>query len=233
MTNLPLYFSVKSLTSNNKSELIFSGCNSSLLQKKNELSTIKLGKNQNDPKRFIKLVKNDNNENNNSTKKSSNEKNNETCNLKYEIDQSIFDEEEKYNGLYGISTNLINDTESIIKVMKGRWEIEESFRIMKDEFDSGTVYLSREDRIKGHFITCFLSLFIYRYLEHQLNDKYTVHEIVTKLQEMMLLEHKGKGYEPTYKRTDITDDLHRFLGIDTDNQVITYEKIKKILSSCG
>jgi len=115
----------------------------------------------------------------------------------------------KYNGLYGITTNLINDTETIVKVMNGKWEIEESFRIMKDEFDSGTVHLSREDRIKGHFITCYLALFIYRYLEHKLDDKYTVHEIVAKLQEMKMLEHKGKGYEPIQTRNNLTDDLHQ------------------------
>ena len=57
---------------------------------------------------------------------------------------------------------------------------------MKDEFDSGTVYLSREDRIKGHFITCYLYLSIYRYLEHKLDDKYTVHENASKLQEMQM-----------------------------------------------
>ena len=100
---------------------------------------------------------------------------------------------------------------------------------MKDEFDSGTVYLSREDRIKGHFITCYLSLFIYRYLEHQLNDKYTVHEIVSKLQEMKMLELKGKGFIPEYERTDLTDALHDFLGIETDNEIVNYKKIKKIL----
>ena len=54
---------------------------------------------------------------------------------------------------------MIDDTKTIVKVMKGRWEIEESFKIMKDEFDSGTVYLYKEDRIKGHFTTCYLSLF--------------------------------------------------------------------------
>ena len=203
------------------------------VQKKEEITTIKLGKNINDPKRFIKIVKDESNNEKTKNEEIISEKKSDKnmYKIKYEINQEIFDEEEKFNGLYGISTNLIDDTETIIKVMKGRWEIEESFRIMKNEFDSGTVYLSREDRIKGHFITCFLSLFIYRYLEHQLNDKYTVHELITKLQEMKLLEHKGKGYVPTYTRTDLTDDLHRFLGIDTDNQVITYKKIKKILST--
>ena len=72
-------------------------------------------------------------------------------------------------------------------------------------------------------------LFIYRYLEHQLNDKYTVDEIVSKLQEMKLLEHKGKGFEPIQDRNELTDDLHHFLGINTDNEIITYKKLKKIL----
>ena len=187
-------------------------------KKKSEVETIKITRNQNNPKRFIKGT----------AITSSGE-----CadNIEYSINTDIYEEEEKYNGLYGITTNLIDDTESIIKVIKGRWEIEESFKIMKNDFDSGTVHLSREDRIKGHFITCYLALFIYRYLEHKLNDKYTVNEIVTKLQEMKMLEHKGKGYEPVYERTNLTDDLHQFLGINTDNEIVTYKKIKKILES--
>ena len=184
--------------------------------KKKEIEKIKLSKNQNDPKRFIKEI-------------AVTDAGEVACNISYLIDEEIFKNEEKYNGLYGITTNLMDDTQTIVKVMKGRWEIEESFRIMKDEFDSGTVHLSREDRIKGHFITCYLALFIYRYLEHQLNDKYTVYEIVSKLQEMKLLEHKGKGYEPIQDRNDLTDDLHKFLGINIDTEIITYKKIKKIL----
>lgn len=184
---------------------------------KKDVEKIKISKNLNDPKRFIKEVK-------------TTDTGEIACNIEYLIDDEIYKNEEKYNGLYGITTNLIDDTSTIIKVMNGRWEIEESFRIMKDEFDSGTVHLSREDRIKGHFITCYLSLFIYRYLEHKLDDKYTVHEIVTKLQEMRMLEHKGKGFEPIQTRDNLTDDLHRFLGMNTDTEIITYEKIKKILN---
>lgn len=184
---------------------------------KKDVEKIKISKNLNDPKRFIKEVK-------------TTDTGEIACNIEYLIDDEIYKNEEKYNGLYGITTNLIDDTSTIIKVMNGRWEIEESFRIMKDEFDSGTVHLSREDRIKGHFITCYLSLFIYRYLEHKLDDKYTVHEIVTKLQEMKMLEHKGKGFEPIQTRDNLTDDLHRFLGMNTDTEIITYEKIKKILN---
>ena len=186
------------------------------ITKKKDVEKIKLSKNPNDPKRFIKEIK-------------TTDAGEIACNIEYIIDEEIYKNEEKYNGLYGITTNLIDDTATIIKVMNGRWEIEESFRIMKDDFDSGTVHLSREDRIKGHFITCFLSLFIYRYLEHQLDDKYTVNEIISKLQEMKLLEHKGKGFEPIQTRDDLTDALHAFLGINTDTEIITYKKIKEIL----
>lgn len=185
------------------------------IKNKKDIEKIKISKNQNDPKRFIKET-------------STTASGEIACNILYSIDKEIYEKEEKYNGLYGITTNLINDTKTIIKVMNARWEIEESFRIMKDEFDSGTVHLSREDRIKGHFITCYLALFIYRYLEHQLNDKYTVHQIVSKLQEMKMLEHKGKGFEPIQTRDDLTDALHHFLGVNTDTEIITYKKIKKI-----
>ena len=69
------------------------------------------------------------------------------------------------------------------------------------------------------------------YLEHKLNEEYTVHEIVTKLQEMKMLEHKGKGFEPTYTRNSLTDALHEYLGINTDTEILTYKKIKEIFNT--
>lgn len=84
--------------------------------------------------------------------------------------------------------------------------------------------------LKDTLLPGYLALFIYRYLEHQLDNKYTVHEIVTKLQEMKMLEHKGKGFEPIQTRDNLTDDLHNFLGIKTDTEILTYKKIEKILN---
>ncbi len=186
-------------------------------QKKSDVEKIKITKNPNDPKRFIKECRTTND--------------GEVAeNISYSIDESLFKNEEKFDGFYGITTNLIDDTKTIIKVMNGRWEIEESFRIMKEEFDSDNAYLSREDRIKAHFLTCYLALFIYRVLEHKLLDKYTVYEIIDCLRDMEVLETKGDGYLPAYTRTDLTDDLHRIFGLDTDTEIISYKKFKKILS---
>ena len=148
----------------------------------------------------------------------------------YSIDQDKIKEEEKYDGYYGITTNLNSDIEEILKISKNRWEIEESFRILKTDFDSGTIHLSREDRIKAHFLTCFISLLIYRILEYRLNYKYTNTQIIDKLKEMNVYEEKGNGYSPSYVRDDLTDDLHEIFGFRTDYEIISYENFKKIFT---
>lgn len=149
----------------------------------------------------------------------------------YSINDELIAREEAYDGFYAVCTNLEDGAAEIIKVNKRRWEIEECFRIMKSEFKARPVYLSRDDRITAHFITCFISLVIYRLLEKKLNDKYTCREIVDGLRAMNFLEIKGEGYIPTYTRTDFTDDLHEAFGFRTDYQIVSASQMKKIIKS--
>ncbi len=175
------------------------------------------GKNQNDYRRLINQI--------NSTD------NGEVAeNQSYTINQELIEEEQKYDGYYALTTNLIGDITEIFKIVKGRWEIEESFRIMKSDFLARPVNLSREDRIKAHFLTCFISLFIYRLLEKKLNYKYTTSQILNTLRNMTMLEHKGLGFEPEYERTQITDNLHELFCFNTDLEIVSYKKMKKIFN---
>ena len=170
---------------------------------------------QNDPKRFIKET--------NITSQG------EVANEKiYELNEDTILEESQYDGLYAVCTNLEDNVEEIIKINKRRWEIEESFRIMKSEFKARQVYLSREDRIKAHFTTCFLSLVIFRYLEKKLEEKYTICEIVDILKEYNFREFAGFGYVPLYTPTKLTDELHNKFLINTDKEIIDYKNMKKI-----
>ena len=147
----------------------------------------------------------------------------------YHIDQAVIEKEEKYDGYYAVTTNLIGEVKEILKIVKGRWQIEESFRIMKSDFLARPVELSRKDRIKSHFITCFIALLIYRILEQKLNKEYTTTEILDCLRGMKLFESKGDGYMPAYERTDLTDDLHEIFNFRTDYEINTYQDIEKIL----
>lgn len=176
------------------------------------------GKNQNDYRRFIDSL--------NSTD------NGEIAeNTNYFINEELIKEEAKYDGYYALTTNLIGDINDIFKIVKGRWEIEESFRIMKSDFLARPVNLSREDRIKAHFMTCFISLFIYRLLEKKLGFKYTTSEILNTLRNMTMLEQKGLGFEPEYERTGLTDDLHDLFNFNTDLEIVNYKKMKKIFNN--
>ena len=171
---------------------------------------------QNDPKRFIKIL--------NVTKDG------ELAEKSiYTINQDVIDEESKYDGLYAVCTNLEDSVEDIIKVNRRRWEIEESFRIMKTDFKSRPVYHSRDEMIKAHFITCFLALIIYRYVEKKLDEKYTAPEIIETLRNMNMKLENETSYIPNYVRTDLTDALHDKFGFRTDFEVISEKNIKKIL----
>ena len=174
-------------------------------------------KNQNDYRRFIDSL--------NSTD------NGEIAeNTAYSINKDLIKEEAKYDGYYALTTNLIGNVNEIFKIVKGRWEIEESFRIMKSDFLARPVNLSREDRIKAHFMTCFISLFIYRLLEKKLDYKYTTSQILDTLRNMNMVEQKGIGFEPIYERTNITDDLHDLFKFNTDLEIVSYKKMKKIFN---
>jgi len=193
---------------------------------------IKLTTNQNDYRRLIKEEVKEVKNNNKKNKDNSNSLNDNNTNNKFEysysIDNSVIEAEEKYDGYYGVTTNINTDISEILKISKNRWEIEESFRILKTDFDSGTVYLSREDRIKSHFLTCFISLLIYRILENKLDYKYTNTKIIETIRNMNVYEEKDSGYSPAYTRTDLTDDLHEKFGFRTDFEIISYKKFEEI-----
>ncbi|MGN1358780.1 MAG: IS1634 family transposase [Bacilli bacterium] len=208
--------------------------NGQIERAKNKISSnekgkkMKLSVNPNDFRRLIKEDISTKKIKKQSDKNSLNESEKETYNYAYSIDEDVIKEEEKYDGFYGLTTNLIGDMQEILNISKNRWEIEENFRILKTDFDSGTIHLSREDRIKAHFLTCFIALTIYRILENKLNYKYTNTQIIEKLREMEVYEEKNTGYSPAYVRDDLSDSLHEAFGFRTDFEIVSYKNFKKI-----
>lgn len=180
----------------------------------------RLGKGQNDPRRFIKS---------------------ENCTVdgevaehtSYSLNQEMIDQEARFDGFYGICTDLSDDAPSIIKMNGGRWIIEDCFRITKTDFEARPVYLRRDDRITAHFLTCFLALIVYKYLAKKVNRggrHFTPDEIITTLQDMNFVKVAGEGYIPAYTRTDLTNNLHGSAGFRTDTQIVSRQKMKNIIS---
>lgn len=180
----------------------------------------KRGKSQNDPGRFIKS---------------------ESCTAdgelaqynSYSLNQEMIDQESRFDGFYGICTDLGDDAPAIIRTNGGRWIIEDCFRITKTDLEARPVYLQRDDRIKTHFLTCFLALILYKYLAKKVNRggrHFSPDEIISTLRDMNFVSVAGEGYIPTYTRTDLTNNLHGSAGFRTDTQIVSKQRMKTIIS---
>ena len=172
-------------------------------------------KNPNDPARFVNKIA--------ATEEG------EKAKIHYYLDLDKIAEEEMYDGLYAVCTDLLDDdVADILKVSEGRWQIEDCFRTMKTDFEARPVYLAREDRIKAHFLTCFLSLLHFRLLKRSLKDAYTTEQLLQTLRNIKFADVEEQGFMPVYERQKITDDLHETCGFRTDYQFITKRKMKGI-----
>ena len=151
----------------------------------------------------------------------------------FSLNQDMIDQESRFDGFYGICTDLEGSAPEIIKINGGRWIIENGFRTMKTDLRARPVYLKRDDRIKAHFLTCFLSLLLYKYLEKKVNrggQYFTTSEIIGTLRDMNFLSVTGEGYIPTYTRTDLTNNLHGSAGFRTDYQIVTKKQMRSIIA---
>lgn len=149
--------------------------------------------------------------------------------IEYTLDEAAIAEEARFDGFYASETNLLDDVETVLFVARGRWEIEESFRIMKHDFHARPAYLSRNDRLKAHFLTCFIALLVFRILEKKLEGKYTAEVILTALRNMWMTQVKDVGYIPSYTRTEITDALHEKAGFNTDYEITRMKAMRGII----
>lgn len=152
-------------------------------------------------------------------------------NVEVVVNDGRIAEEEKYDGFYAVCTTLEDDIKDIIKVNKRRWEIEESFKIMKSEFKARPVYLQKDNRIEAHFLTCFIALMFIRILENKTGNKLTIEKLIDTLREYNFYHYEGSGYVPTYTRNDVTDILHEAFGFRTDYQINGEKNMKKIIKN--
>lgn len=153
------------------------------------------------------------------------------------IDRDRIREEEKYDGFYAVCTNLEkyedkngrmrHTIREILDINRARWEIEESFRIMKLQMKARPVYHRNDKAVKAHFALCFLSLFILRVLEHRMPGV-TTDTLLESLRTMDALKVEGEGYVPAFTRTQTTDRLFEISGFRLDTQIIMLKKLKSI-----
>lgn len=138
------------------------------------------------------------------------------------IDYEAVEQEERFDGFYAYGTSLDDDAVDVLRARSFHHEIEHLFRTTKSFLDARPVYLQRSDRIRSHFLICFLSMTILKMLQKQLDmPELSIDKLIATIRNFKLAYIRGAGYMPLFERNAITDRLQELNGICLDTQIVT------------
>lgn len=111
------------------------------------------------------------------------------------VDTEKAEKDAKFDGYFAIITSEMDyDAAKIRETYHGLWRIEESFRIMKSDFDARPIYVKKREHIRAHFLICFTALVIIRVIQHFMGEKrLSAERIAEALREANCLIERG-GY---------------------------------------
>jgi transposase len=145
------------------------------------------------------------------------------------LDMAKIKEEEKYDGYYSIVTSELKmSAAEIIDTYRGLWEIEETFKITKDDLEARPVYVSDYAHINAHFLTCFIALTILRLIQKMTGKEYSAAKIIDCLNKIECMNEHENMYMFGY-RSAISNALGAAFRIDFSKKRLRLADIKKII----
>jgi transposase len=117
----------------------------------------------------------------------------------------------------------------IVKTYHGLWEIERSFRITKSNLKSRPVYVSLEQRIEGHFLTCYIALLILRLLSKRLKEKYSPEQIIESLKKYQACFIKDNVFRLTYY-DPVINDIGKALNLTLNQRFLKTGGIRQLIA---
>lgn len=159
------------------------------------------------------------------------------------LDEDAIKEEAQFDGFYAYGTSLDDDATLILKARSIHHEIEHLFRTSKTFLDARPVYLSRADRIRSHFLICFIAMTILKMLQKQINDSFdeyraeplSIDNLVQTLRDIQFIDQKRRGYSPAFQRTALTDHLQQHANIQINTEIIPPRNMRaayRMLNKC-
>ena len=145
------------------------------------------------------------------------------------LNEDKIKEDEKYDGYYSIVTSEehLSDIE-LRNIYRGLAKIEETFKVTKSEFNARPVHVRLEDHIDAHFLICFISLVITRILQKEINNKYTIKNILEKIKNFKCTHETGNLYKFIGYKQEI-QYMNRKLNLNLDKKYEKRDNLRKIL----
>ena len=153
-------------------------------------------------------------------------------NVKMALDQKAITADQRFDGFYAYGTSLDDDAADVLRARSFHHEIEHLFRTTKTFLEARPVHLQRQDRIRSHFLICFLAMVIIKILQKKLHmHELTIDQLILTLRSIEFDYFKSIGYRPLFERNEITDRLQQIAGITIDTEIVETKRMNKIYRS--
>ena len=150
------------------------------------------------------------------------------------VNYDAINEDERFDGFYAYATSLDDDAIDVLRARSFHHEIEHLFRTSKSFLDARPVFLRRHERIKSHFLICFLAMVTLKILQKQLAmPQVSIDMLIDTLRNFRFGLVQG-NYIPMFQRNDLTDRLQTIADVQVSTQIIKaatmrnyYQKVNK------
>ena len=130
-----------------------------------------------------------------------------------------------------ITSEIEANDEEVYNAYHNLWRIEETFRILKSQLDSRPVYMQTEEGIKGHFLICYLSIFLLRILEiHIFKDEIPHNKIIELMRNLKVINIEKNKYINLTPHNSIIEKIMSKFKLPLDNYFLKDSDIKKMLN---
>ena len=152
-----------------------------------------------------------------------------------EIDQKKLNEDLKYAG-YNLMVTSELDMEplQVYQTYHSLWKIEESFRITKSYLDARPVYVQKKETIYGHFLICYLSLFLLRVLEIKVfKNEINSYDLINFIRDFRIVKGGDGSYINISRNQAVNEKVKELTGLaNLDALYLSEKEVDNLFKNC-
>lgn len=152
-----------------------------------------------------------------------------------EIDQEKLKEDLKYAGYnLMVTSELDMDPLQVYQTYHNLWKIEESFRITKSYLDARPVYAHKKETIYGHFLICYLSLFLLRVLEIKaFKNEINSYDLIHFIRDFRVVKGGDSSYINISRNQAVNEKVKELTGMtNLDALFLSEKEVENIFQNC-
>lgn len=151
------------------------------------------------------------------------------------INQAKIDEDLKYAGYnLMVTSELDMNPNQVYHTYHNLWKIEESFRITKSYLDARPAYVQKKETIYGHFLICYLSLFLLRIMEIKcFHNKVNSYDLINFIRDFRIVDNGNGSYINISRNQFVNEKIKEVTGLtNLDALYLSKTEVDNLFDNC-